>query len=216
MKNNLFFIGILVTALALSSAIAMGSSMDSGLLIEQFATDSKVYAVHDSASVFCNDVLISTELPVYILPDKDWASGDSITDFVVNTTVTTNSNGRLSTSLIWENPEVGSYDIIIDLNKNGKYDVSDECTDLLDDNTVAGFTVIQATTPEPEETANETVNESTEDVVQEPEPNATVPESNDTEAVTASSSTDYVPFFIIAAAIIVAALIIAVTLRRMH
>ena len=239
MKSYLFLIGILVTALAVSNAIAMNAAIENGMETNTFTTDSQVYVTHP-VSVVCNGVLESAELPVYITADKSWTDGESITGAIVNTTVTTNANGKLQTTMIWDSPAPGDYDIIIDLNKNGNYDSSDAtCTDLLDDNALAGFTVINATVPAQNEeqnaTINETVNETQENTTtNETQANTTVTEQhvnttlNATQEVlpakistnatqtTTTTKTDYIPFIIIGASILIAGLIIAITLRRIH
>jgi len=229
MKNNLFLIGVLITALALSSAIAMSSSDRFGEETNEFTTATPVYVMHP-VTVFCDTELNEEQLNVYIVPNRNWTNNDLITDAVVNTTITTNSNGKLLTSKIWDSPEVGTYDIIIDLDNNGKYSSSDLCSDLLDDNTLVGFTVTQA--EESEEDATTTNNDTEQNntavqnntVTQNQTVNKTVAKQNTSTTgvnitqttATTDGKADYTPFIIIAVAIIIAALIIAITLMRMR
>lgn len=218
MKTNLFLIGTLIAALVLGSAIAMESSAQTGTAKDAFTTATPVYVVH-AVTVYCNTELTEQTLKVYIVPDKNWTVGENITGSVVNTTVKTGSNGKLPATLIWENPVVGAYDIVIDLNNNGKYDSSDTCTDLLDDNTKAGFTVTQAAAGEED---NEDAQTNTTDTAVQNGTNqttTTTPAKNTsvTPAVTTTTQgTDYTPFIIVAVAIIIALVIVAVTLRNMR
>lgn len=81
----------------------------------------------------------------YVVDDvENWINGTSIPTRVLNTAinVSTDAAGRISPAAAWNNTDtVGAYDMIIDLNKNGVYDVG---IDVLDDNDVevtAGFVV---------------------------------------------------------------------------
>lgn len=238
MKKNLILIGILVTALVLSSAVALmnpGSSTSAGIGINTFTTDSKVYVTH-LTTLSCGDVAMESKtVNVYVVADKNWTNGDAIADYVANTTVTTDSDAKLQASLIWETPQVGSYDIIVDINKNGNYDDSIDCSELIDGNKgVAGFTVLQATAPAENQTApanqtvtaqNATINATLNQTVTAPA--TTTPATTQTTATptlytgnetktTETGKSDYIPFIIIGISIVIAALIIAFTLRRMR
>jgi hypothetical protein len=225
MKNNLFLIGVLITALALSSAIAMSSSDKFGDETNEFTTATPVYVMHP-VTVFCDTELEGEQLNVYIVPNRNWTVNDSITGAVANATITTNSNGKILTSQIWESPEVGSYDIIIDLDNNGKYSSTDLCSDLLDDNTLAGFTVTQAEESEEDTATTNNDTEQNNTAVQNntvtqnktvTKQNASATGVNITQTTeTQDGKADYMPFIIIAVAIIIAALIIAITLMRMR
>lgn len=80
---------------------------------------------------------------LYIVEDRVWNDGMAISPSIVDTTVSTDADGNISPhpTLIWPSAEIGKYDIIVDVNGNGKYD---NCTDALDDLDVndAGFEVI--------------------------------------------------------------------------
>ena len=86
----------------------------------------------------------NTNYDIYIVEDRTWNDGDTIPDRVAGTidTVTTDEWGNIPTgTLIWATSVIGKYDIIVDVNGNGKYD---ECVDALDDMDVnnAGFETI--------------------------------------------------------------------------
>ena len=89
---------------------------------------------------------------LYIVTDTVWTNGMVIPARVMGTEmeVTADDLGIISPTLIWSSmtltSQVGSYDIIVDCNENGKYDLA---IDALDDQEVgsAGFIVSLATVP---------------------------------------------------------------------
>jgi hypothetical protein len=224
MKTNLFLIGTLIAALVLSSAIAIDSSTQTGKVTDDFTTATPVYVMH-AVTVYCNTEIIDQTLDVYIVPDKNWTVGENITGSILNTTIKTDSKGKIPATLIWDKPVIGAYDIIVDLNKNGKYDSSDTCTDLLDDNTKAGFTVTAAgaennnthtnnTTNVTNNTAVHNATTTTTAVNKTTTPTATTTVTNATG--TTAQGTDYTPFIIILIAIIIAVVIVVITLRNLR
>ncbi|MEM4264063.1 MAG: hypothetical protein QW666_04205 [Candidatus Woesearchaeota archaeon] len=221
MKNNLFLIVVLITVLTLGSAIAMTSADKFGTETNEFTTATPVYITHP-VTVFCNSEMENKELRVYIVPDQSWNKDDEIKNAVVNTTVQTNSRGKLLTAMIWESPKAGEYDIVVDIDNNGKYSYADMCSDLLDDNMLTGFTVKQAENPEesPEETEKEETAGNDSASAEQAKEETALAANNGTTTVqaekTAEGKADYIPFLIIAVAIVIAALIIAVTLVRMR
>lgn len=232
MKANLFLIGILISALALGSVIALEpvSYTSKGIELNIFPTDMSVYVFYN-ATMYCDGILEDKDIATYIVPDRNWTEGDKIENYTINTTVKTDAKGKLQPAMIWETPEEGSYDIILDLNNNGVYDVGGMCTEAVDGETTAGFRVITATesaaastenaeetaVTAPETTAESTVsepaqeNESAVDSTQE-----TTPAVQETAVTTDSSKMDYMPIIIIISAIVIAALIIGITLIRMR
>lgn len=224
MKSNLFLIGILVVALALTNAMALSITNANGIETKQFTTITPVYVKHP-VTVYCNTEITSQAVNVYIVSNRNWTVGDNITGIVVNTTLTTSSAGKLPTSLLWDEPEVGLYDVIVDLNKNGKYDASGTCVDLLADDRLEGFSVtesaVQNTTGN-NTTANQTQENTTtnQTATVEPTVNTTAPPAqNNLSTNTTATGTvkaDYTPYIIIALAIIIAGIIIAITLMRMR
>jgi len=90
----------------------------------------------------------STTYDLYVVTDNNWSDSIPIPSSVPETenSVTTDENGNIPTTVVWNSPLLpGKYDIVIDLNRNRKYD---EDIDALDDGNItvtAGFLVV----PEP-------------------------------------------------------------------
>jgi hypothetical protein len=105
----------------------------------------------DEIFVFGSTGSIGTTLPIFVVYDTSWDNGKEIPDRVPGTeqTVVTDDSGKIyPPQIVWDNADKGKYDIIVDVNGNGKYD---EDMDALDDNDVkaAGFVVrANATLPD--------------------------------------------------------------------
>lgn len=70
----------------------------------------------------------SSPVDIYIVKDKDnWVCGENIT-YETNavkasvTDVKLKANGMFDPVEVWTTPAVGKYDLIVDVNRNGKYD----------------------------------------------------------------------------------------------
>ena len=85
-------------------------------------------------------------LDLYIVEDTTWSDGMDIPDRVsgTETSVTTDANGNIPAGAVaWNGPLTpGKYDIIIDVNSNGKYDEGIDALDDEDIEVTAGFFVI--------------------------------------------------------------------------
>ncbi|MCX9010272.1 MAG: hypothetical protein OIN66_04025 [Candidatus Methanoperedens sp.] len=83
--------------------------------------------------------------PLYIVQDRLWNHGDTISP-VVTTTVSTDSSGNIQPQLVWNSNTAGKYDMIVDIDNDGKFDSG---SDALDDYNVgsAGFEVIYDAIP---------------------------------------------------------------------
>ncbi len=94
----------------------------------------------------------NTQVDIYIrYPDKNsgWANGESLANFYMDSSgiddATTDASGNLSTTLIWPNlpswrtlpSPTTSFDIVVDVNRNGKW----EPTDVVDSLHTYGFLV---------------------------------------------------------------------------
>jgi hypothetical protein len=80
---------------------------------------------------------------LYVVYDRQWTDGDGIPARVSGTSLLVNTaNGCIAPhpTLIWDSSNQGKYDIVVDVNGNGKYD---KCIDALDDLDIgdAGFVV---------------------------------------------------------------------------
>jgi hypothetical protein len=63
---------------------------------------------------------------VYVVVDTEWSNGTCIPNRVCKTAtkVSSNSNGTILPKAVWNAPlKQGKYDIVVDVNRNGKYDL---------------------------------------------------------------------------------------------
>jgi hypothetical protein len=77
----------------------------------------------------------NAQLPVYLPYDRAWSNGDPLDRYVW----TWNSLGGDASYVLWQNPEPGSYDLIVDLDQNGLYT---ENYDPIKGITLPGFQVL--------------------------------------------------------------------------
>jgi len=90
-----------------------------------------------SSSQLCNNIAGDEDVKVYVVKDKEqWQSQDNLIDVSKGPHEVPNS--RFSAKKIWENPDIGNYDVIVDCIENEKYDVL-EPVDGLDE---IGFSVV--------------------------------------------------------------------------
>ena len=227
MKTKLI-LGLLLLSALLSQAIAMapGSSDMLGNEKNNFTTNTPVYFTY-SATLMCGeDQLWKQNVTVYIVNDSsNWTYGTNLSGIAVATAnVSIADNSKIAKTIIWENPQVGNWDIILDLNKDGKYDST--CPDLVDDEKPAGFTVTLASaapvnnTTNQNVTANVTANATTPQVNKTTITNATTTpavKTNETaKPMLVYNGTDYTPITILTIAIIIAVVIVVWTIRTMR
>jgi hypothetical protein len=85
-------------------------------------------------------------LAIYVVCHQTtWTNGETIPSRVAGTatTVTTDASGNITLTMVWSHNLVpGSYDIVVDVNCNGKYDQSVDYLDASSVNVNAGFFVI--------------------------------------------------------------------------
>lgn len=87
----------------------------------------------------------SSIFDLYILEDTEWVDNMSLPARIVDTatSVSSDSLGNISPTAVWNNPQtLGKFDIVVDVNGNGKYDTY---TDALDNNdvvTTAGLQIV--------------------------------------------------------------------------
>ena len=109
------------------------SASATGTPIDTYRVDADVYAAGSGFAA-------GTNVDIYVVLDRDWTNGDQIPSDVTGAVETVSvANGDVGPVLVWHAPLViGEYDIVIDANQNGVYDVS---TDGLDSGS-PGFVVI--------------------------------------------------------------------------
>lgn len=117
-----------------------------GNLKNSFYTNSSVYITSSNSFL-----TVSSTAAVYIVTDNNtWPNQTALADVTGgNKTITLNSSGGISTQSIWNSPVIGTYDVVIDVNKNGVYD-SGTCGsggDCVFSLTTYGFQVLRAPIP---------------------------------------------------------------------
>ena len=86
---------------------------------------------------------LSATYDLYIVVNMEmWTNGMPIPDRVPDTATTISSNieGAIPPTAVWDNPQtIGGYDIVVDVNGNGVYDVDVDALDDNDTEITAGF-----------------------------------------------------------------------------
>jgi hypothetical protein len=80
-----------------------------------------------------------------VVDQETWTDGMAIPERVSGTviTVSSNSDGDIPPTAVWTGPQtVGKYDVVVDVNGNGQYDVGIDALDDGDMEVTAGFSVI--------------------------------------------------------------------------
>lgn len=83
--------------------------------------------------------------PIYVVEDSSWSDDMPIPPRVPGTeiSVTPDISGNIDPTLVWNSPLTpGKYDIVVDVNNNGFYDVGIDALDDSDIEVTAGFFVI--------------------------------------------------------------------------
>lgn len=76
---------------------------------------------------------------VFITPDQNWVSEETLSDVSGSIEIISGDvDGNIPTTLIWENPRAGSYDVVVDTNNNYKHENFEACIDGI---STTGFTV---------------------------------------------------------------------------
>lgn len=134
----LFFLFITSFSFVFAQQINPGTVDFKNYVSDKFLTEDDVYFSSNFACT--NDKIID----LYIVENKGvWNGNDKLID-VRGTPqeVRTDSNARINKIKIWEKPEIGEYDIILDCNSNGLYD-SDPILEPIDGFSSVGFSVFQ-------------------------------------------------------------------------
>jgi len=114
------------------------------------ATGSEKNLFYSNESVYVTSRNISTTtitVDIYVVNDSNaWINNTVLTSYGVSATgtVTTNASGYIEPTLIWSSLITGSYDIVVDVNRDGNYTSN---VDYVDNLTVAGFTVVAVPVP---------------------------------------------------------------------
>ncbi len=104
------------------------------------------FDVSESVYVFGSGFPASSTFDIHIV--QDVSSWTALNGMPIPTPVSTdvhsissNSSGHISVTLLWSSPTLGNYDIIVDVNRNGIYDAGIDAVDS-DDVMTAGVNVV--------------------------------------------------------------------------
>ena len=90
-------------------------------------------------TIYCsgNGFQPSTTYDIYMVQETTWTNGMTIPSRIAGstTTVTSDKSGNINDQQLWSSAQSGKYDVIVDVNHNGKYDAG---TDVLYTNVAAG------------------------------------------------------------------------------
>jgi len=129
--------GVAIVAVVPPPAPVIESSDSTGTKKDSFLLGEAVYAYGSGYSP-------STSYHIHVVNDvATWSDGMTIPAPVSEITVTSDSSGNILPSPVWGPPlTLGKYDIVVDVNGNGKYDVGVDALDDSDIEITAGFQVI--------------------------------------------------------------------------
>jgi hypothetical protein len=104
------------------------------------------FNVSDSVHVFGSGFPASSTFDIRVVADQgSWTALNgmpiptSLPTDIQN--ITSDSSGNIAVSLLWLHPSLGNYDIIVDVNRNGLYDIGIDAVDN-DDVVTAGVVII--------------------------------------------------------------------------
>ncbi|MEA1895905.1 MAG: choice-of-anchor U domain-containing protein [Euryarchaeota archaeon] len=105
------------------------------------------YSMYEDVHAAGSGFTPGTNVDIHVVPDQDWNDGDPIPSDVTGAVETVSVNGGdIAPVLVWHAPLApGSYDIVIDANRNGDYNAA---TDELDSGS-PGFVVLASLPPTP-------------------------------------------------------------------
>lgn len=103
---------------------------------------------YDNESVYVTGNVTGADQNVFIYIVNyrtSWPNGTLLTNISLSyTIIQANSTGGIEPTLLWPTPNIGSYDIVADVDRNGVYNST---LDFVDNVSVAGFTVLEAPKP---------------------------------------------------------------------
>ena len=113
---------------------------------DQTGTPKSTFYSNETVYVTSGNITTGSQsVRVYkVLNNDSWVDGKALSDFGSYITPSTNASGHLPVTLLWSSPQVGSYDIVADVDKNGVYNSS---FDFLNSSSAAGLIILQAPIP---------------------------------------------------------------------
>ncbi len=134
-KFALMFFGVVLISLILVSAQSTNpwSVNAQGVEKNEFDNFQKIYV---KSNALCQP---ATVIDLYVIENKDsWTGGEGLTDVRGKSQEITLVSFKIPTTLIWETPKTGDYDIVVDCDRDGKYTIY---TDQVDSFETIGFSV---------------------------------------------------------------------------
>jgi|GEM_PF-2214441 len=121
-----------------ASAASVYACNSTGHVKESFYENETVYVRGNGTA--------DKSVEIYIVGDRtSWSNGTSLTGLSLGyKIVQTNSSGGINVTVLWDKPNTGNYDVILDDNNDRIYNTN---VDAVDNTTRAGFTVLA--TPKP-------------------------------------------------------------------
>ena len=140
MKKLLLLFPFLFLLVNSANAQRVWSSDAVGSEKNLFYSNETVYVTSSNIST------TATTVDVYVVNDSNaWVNNTFLTSYVSATkTVSTNASGYIQPTLIWSSLITGSYDIVVDVNRDGNYTSN---VDYVDNLTATGFSVIVVPVP---------------------------------------------------------------------
>jgi hypothetical protein len=108
-------------------------------------TKKDTFSTSEPVTAKASNLQATTTYPIYLVQDVvTWGDGNIIPTRVAGsiTSITSDNTGTVNPIAIWTSPMPGQYDIIIDVNSNGKYDASIDAIDNNEIVTTAGLFVV--------------------------------------------------------------------------
>jgi len=139
MKNTIkyftifLFLSIILMGSAMAASVTEYTSSSCGTTTNSYAGSATVYVKVGNTSY--------SNVNVFIVPDRNWNNGDSITGYLASK----NNTNLSSCQSVWS-PALsgGPYDVIVDADKDGVYDSSAHSpypADIIDSTSTSGFSV---------------------------------------------------------------------------
>lgn len=146
--RNVFPVAVLLTVWALTFLVATGGLASANFITACNSTGHNKQSFFENETVYvCGNFTAPNDTAeVYIMAHQViWANNTVLANVSLGYRVIQgNSSGGIPTTLLWETPNIGSYDILADADKNGVYNST---ADSVDNFTVPGFTVLESAKP---------------------------------------------------------------------
>lgn len=121
------------------SSVACAHFVD---IVDPYGADKAVFSTSEDVYVNGSGYLPFTTYGIYVVNHKAaWSDGDLLTRVAgTESTASSDGAGNILPTIVWHAPLTpGKYDIVIDVDGNGKYDAGTDALDANDVQVAAGF-----------------------------------------------------------------------------